>query len=223
MQAPPSFSTEPSLAAQLLREWSDPLAYAHVDWHAQWPAACRQAHTRGGSAHRHLTRWVGTQLALSREPRVDLLPELRWLMAPAQQLVHWAEQAAAWLMAPCLAQVVQRAQLQRLRHWLGDAAFEAAWAALDGAPDDPLAERASPGLQWPPLTSTAMPAAPGAGAAWWRALGWVALNQCLDGPRASLAGRLRLVAGPAVSQPWPEAIDIDRSALRAMLHARSQA
>jgi hypothetical protein len=169
----------------LLRTWSDPLAQAHRDWCAAWPAALVARARQTPAARRSLGRALRAAVPLAPLSCLDGEQVVPWALGTAREIYRKVDEAGLVLMRRWIVRAVSRADVRSVVAFLGrehyDAALQPApelWRDAEAAPQ-PAYDLPADRLQQI-----------------FRGLGFHALNGALAGRLEAFRGRMRLLTGP---------------------------
>lgn len=190
------------LTAQLLREWSDPARYAHVDWLGDLPAGWPERARAEVGARRVLSEQIRTRVPLQAlcEPE-QACARAPWALGDKADVVATTGHIGWSVLQPWVARTVTRAQVMCIVECVGERRYESALrkrpAFLTG---DTLMPRAL--LHETPAQLISL----------MQGIGWLTLMRILCGPLQVLRERVRLVAGPRLdgqAPPYEPCIDAD--------------
>jgi hypothetical protein len=187
----------------LLRTWSDPLAHAHRDWCAAWPAALLARAAEVPAARRGIARALRAAVPLPPLTSLDGESAAPWALGNARRIFGAVDSAGLMLMRRWVVRAVSRRDVRAVIGFLGREHYD---AALQPSPDLWLDAAAAPQPDY------AMP--PDQLQQVFRTLGFHALNRALAGRLEGLRGRMHLLAGPqAAAASMGAGLPIDHDAL----------
>jgi hypothetical protein len=185
----------------LLRTWSDPLAHAHRDWCAAWPAALLARASQTPAARRGIVLALRAAVPLRPLSSLDGEHTVPWALGTARQIYRTVDEAGLVLMRRWIVRAVSRADVRGVIAFLGREHYD---AALQPAPELWFDAQAAPQPDYS-LPADRLQQV-------FRRLGFHALNGALAGELEAFRGRMRLLTGPLSAagdgQP-PLAIDND--------------
>ena len=191
----------------LLRTWSDPLAHAHRDWCAAWPADLLARAEHVPAARRSLARALRATVPLPPLSSLDGESVVPWAVGTRREIFRTADEAGWLLMRRWIARAVARRDVQSMIDFLGRERYQ---ASLPPGPDFWSSSTAAPSPSYA-LPSAQLQAV-------FRGLGFHALNRALAGRLEAFRGRMRLLAGPDAALPeMDHELPIDHDVLLANL------
>jgi hypothetical protein len=199
--------SSPSAQQILLRTWSDPLAHAHRDWCAAWPAGLLARAAEVPAARRSIGRALRAAVPLPPLASLDGESAAPWALGTARRIFGTVDTAGLLLMRRWVVRAVSRRDVQAVIGFLGREHYD---TALQPTPNLWLDPGAAPQPEYgtPPAQLQQV----------FRTLGFHALNRALAGRLEALRGRMRLLAGPQAAAASMDAeLPIDRDALLACL------
>jgi hypothetical protein len=173
----------------LLRLWSDPLAHAHRDWCAAWPAALLARAHQAPAARRGIVRALRVAVPLAPLSSLEGEDEVPWALGTAREMYRAVDEAGLVLMRRWIVRAVSRADVRAVIAFLGRGHYDAAlqpvpelWQDAEATPH-PAYDLPADRLQQI-----------------FRSLGFHALNGAMAGRLEAFRGRMRLLTGPLSAQ-----------------------
>jgi hypothetical protein len=203
-------SRVPALQARWIREWSDPLAIAHADWLVDLPRRLRERAAACTPARRVLNALLRERAGLVPIADLAVSEQAPWALGDRSAIESAIESAGWLLLQPWAGRLIDRASVAVVIRCVGSARYESAFR-----------QRPRLWLGEPLLPPAAATSSGEALRKYIGELGWAAAAQVLDGARAPLTARIRLLTGrrPPPSPSPPASLAIDHAALLAALLA----
>jgi hypothetical protein len=188
---------------EMLRVWSNPVAHAHANWWREDPPELLQAAARSASGRRMLRSLLVRRVPLPVLQSIEPVEPLAWATGATRRLNAVFDHAGYLLLCGWIKRAVARDDVKAMIAFVGQSHYE---NALRVEQELWLDQPFSPMLPYSAPTRALQ--------ATLRALGFAAIDQCLQKRSMALRGRVRLVVGPQPAlQEAPGALRIDEAAL----------